>query len=105
MIDLKIDGILDPVVRENTQKLQLEFETNPIIKGQWRLVEIALNGVVTNFKYPHYLKFTPKDIIQLSKTGSGDVTYNYSLFDRNNIDLTTTGAVTVRLLVGKAGEL
>jgi len=104
MLKLRVDEVKDSVARENFQKLDNEFSQSPILKGTWRFVEITFSGAVANFKYPHGLGFIPKDKIELSVSGPGDLVWNYDDFDRTNIDLTTTGALTVRALVGKVSE-
>lgn len=104
MVKLRLEEIKDPATRENFQKLENEFGTNPIFKGSWRFIEITFDDAVAHFKYPHGLGFIPKDKIELSVIGAGDVTWNYDDFDRTNIDVTTTGACVVRALVGKVSE-
>lgn len=101
MISLLVKETDDPVVRENMKRIQKELtETQIILKGQWKFFELTFTGAVTNYKYPHFLNFVPKDIIQTSKTGAGSITWNYTLFDFNNLDITTTGACVVRAFVG-----
>lgn len=104
MVKLRLEEISDPATRENFQKLDNEFASNPIIKGRWRFIEMTFLGAVTNFKYPHGLGFTPKDKFELSVNGAGTVTWHYPSFDRTNIQVSTTGACVVRALIGKVSE-
>jgi hypothetical protein len=105
MIKLLVKEIEDDRSRENFKRIQKEFTENQIIlKGQWRFFELIFTGAVTNFKQKHLLTFVPKDIIQTSIIGAGTLTWNYSLFDRENLDITTTGACTVRAFVGRYEE-
>jgi len=106
MIDLFVEQIEDSATRENFRRIVRAFKEKPFLKGDWRFVTITFTGTVTNFKYAHGLSFTPKDVIQTSITGSGAVTWNYSKFDKTNVDITVTGTVSatnptvVRALVG-----
>lgn len=104
MISLFIEEIQDVKARENFRRLLEAFRLYEFLKGDWRFVEIAFLGAVTNFKYPHALGFVPKDVIQTYKTGAGSITWNYANFDKTNLDITTTGACVVRAFVGKHRE-
>lgn len=110
MIKLLVKEIEDERSRENFKRLQKELTVDQVIlKGQWKFFEIVFDGAVTNFKVKHLLNFVPKDVIQTSLIGAGALTWNYTLFDRVNLDITTTGACTVRAFVGAylegAGQL
>lgn len=104
MIDLNLDLIDDPVVRENFLKVQQFIKEWPFTKGTWRFYDVSFVGAVTNFKYPHNLGFIPKDVVQTFKSGAGTVTYNYDSFDATNIDITTTGAAQIRFFLGRYAE-
>jgi hypothetical protein len=58
---------------------------------------------VVNYRYPHKLGFVPEDVIQTSLRGAGAVTWNYDQFNRDYLDVTTTGACVVRAFVGLYG--
>ncbi len=110
MIRLLVQETKDEIQRENMRRLQEEFTLNQVIlKGGWRFITLKFDAAVTNFKYKHLLSFVPHDIIQTSLIGAGALTWNYSLFDRTNLDITTTGACTVRAFIGSylesAGQL
>jgi hypothetical protein len=94
-----LSGIKDAVLRENFEILQ-EFirESSPLLG--FRFVELTFDKAVTNFKYKHGLGFVPKDILQTSKTGVGVVTFNYSEFSADSIDISVTGACVVRFFAG-----
>lgn len=104
MIELNLELIEDPIVRENFLKVQQFIKEWPFTKGSWRFVDVTFIGAVTNFKYPHALGFKPLDVVQTFKSGAGAVTYNYDSFDSTNLDITTTGAVQVRFFVGRYAE-
>lgn len=101
MIKLLVKETTDEITRENMKRLQRELtETQVILKGEWKFFTISFLSAVTNFKYPHKFGFVPHDIIQTSLKGAGALTWNYDLFDNVNLNITTTGACTVRAFVG-----
>jgi len=104
MREIELNDIEDLTVRNNFEVIQDGFREQPILKGKWKFFEISFDGVVTNEKYPHNLGFQPKDILQTSTTGVGDITFNYSSFDKENLDITTSGACTVRAFIGTYEE-
>jgi hypothetical protein len=99
-LDLKIDEIKDPVVLENSRKIDQEFKDNFFLKGKWQKIELTFTGAVANYAFPHSLSFVPKDILQTKLSGAGGVEWHYEDFTKTHIYLTTTGACTVRALVG-----
>jgi len=101
MIKLLVKETEDITTQENMRRIQEELTRfQPILKCQWKFFELTFTGAVTNYKYPHKLSFVPKDVIQTSLIGAGALTWNYSLFDRTNLDITTTGACVVRAFIG-----
>jgi hypothetical protein len=91
--------IADEYARENFRMLRDYMLLESPFQG-FQHFEITLTAAVTNFRYRHSLGFQPKDIIQTSLTGTGVATWNYNLFNDTYLDLTTTGACTVRLFAG-----
>lgn len=110
MIKLLTENVIDPVTRENFKRLQKELtSTQVILKGEWKFFEILFPAAISNYKYPHKFGFVPKDIIQTSLIGVGAITWNYTLFDSVNLNITVTGPCTVRAFIGayleSAGQL
>lgn len=103
MLDLIIPQVTDAIAQENFKRLQDEHRKNPLTQGQWKLLEFTFGQAETNLKVPHGLNFLPKDIILTSKTGAGSLTINYDKTSATNLDLTTSGACVVRLLLGTLG--
>lgn len=102
MINLLVNEVSDSILRENMKRLQQELGIDQILLlCGWRFVTLTFTAAVTNFKYPHLLSFVPKDILQTSLTGAGSLTWNYDLFDRTNLNITTTGACVVRAFIGR----
>lgn len=93
-------------MQDNMQRLQNFFNSDPLVNGQFKFFQSSFTQDLTDFKIPHGLNFIPKDVIQTSKVGTGTIVFNYALFDRTNISVTTSGtlatdALVVRYLVGR----
>lgn len=99
MIDIGLDGIEDTGIRENFSNILEEFKKT-IHRFDFQFFEVVFTAAVTNYKFKHNMRFVPKDVIQTSVIGAGAVTFNYANFDSNFIDITTTGACTVRFIAG-----
>lgn len=96
---LLLREILDYHLRKNFELLQEHFDAENQLLG-FRHISFETTGAVTNLKVPHLLPGVPRDLLRTRKSGAGSVTFNRHLFDTANIDVTTTGAVKVRLFVG-----
>lgn len=101
MLKLLIKETPDEIVKENFRRVAESLNSDVISSGNWRFIELTFTAAVTGFLYKHNMPFTPKDIIQTSKTGAGSVTFNYASFDETNINITTTGACVVRFFLGR----
>lgn len=106
MIKLLVKETNDEITRENMKRLQREItQTQVILKGEWKFFEITFDTAVTNFKYPHKFNFVPIDVIQTSMIdGLTAVIWNFDLFDRTNLDITTADSGTVRAFIGRYSE-
>lgn len=105
MLKLLVKETEDEVTQENMKRLQKELtDTQVILKGNWRFVEITFTEAVTNFKYPHKLNFVPIDVLQTSLSGVGFVQWNYDEFDFTNLDISASDACVVRAFVGRYQE-
>jgi hypothetical protein len=100
---LLLSEIKDDASRKNFETLSNYINSVDLLKGQWRFMEIRTPAAVTNFKFKHNLNFTPKDILVTSTIG-GVVTWNYSLFDGEFLNLTTSAPLVVRAFVGTYSE-
>lgn len=96
--------IEDPYIRENFKRLSNFLQSFPLFRGEWAFFELTFDSAKTNALIGHGLGFRPTDIIQTSKTGAGDITFNYDLFTSENLNITTTGACVVRCFVGAYKE-
>lgn len=100
-VDLKYQEIEDKYSRENFFRLKNFFDAETFLKGEWEFFEIVIPGAFTNYRFKHNLGFQPKDVLVTSTIGVGTAVFNYELFDKLFLDITTTGAVTLRVFVGR----
>lgn len=108
MTPLKLftNEIKDQYLQENFIRLEDFFREDPLQKFGFKFQEITFTAAVTARAVRHFLMFTPKDIIQLSVTrpDSVTVTWHYDDFNETNLYVTTSGACTIRILVGRYEE-
>ena len=74
---------------------------NPIDRSNFKFFSIEIPKSVTNFKVKHDLGFVPLDVIIMHNSNNVSVTINYLKFDVSNLDITASGATTLRCLVGR----
>jgi hypothetical protein len=98
-MELLMREIDDYYVRENFRRLRDLLVANLVLEG-FTHIDQNIEQAVANFKISHGLGLVPLDVIQTHLTGTGTVTWNYDLFDRNYLDLTTTGPIRIRAFVG-----
>ena len=98
---LEITGIVDKSIQKNFEKIRDFIRAESPLLG-FRFFEVVFDKAKTNYRFPHSLGYSPKDIVLTSRIGVGSVTFNYSLFDSEALDITTTDAVTIRFFVGTA---
>ena len=96
---LAVKEITNLYLRGNFQALSDYFDKQNQLLN-FKFIEFQTTGAVTNLTVPHGLGFIPKDIIRSKVVGSGTCTFNHSLFDKQSLNITTTGAVRVRCFVG-----
>ena len=99
----------DVYIRENFKRLTVFLQEFPLFRGEWAFFEKTFTAAVTDLDIAHGLGFTPKDVILTGVsgagvTGFGIITFNFDEFDETNINVTTTGACTVRFFLGAYKE-
>lgn len=104
MISLPIKDIKDVVVRRMAELIVSFVESKKILNGDWAFFEISFTEAVSEYKHRHGLKYTPRDVIQTSISGSGSVTWLFDKFDQDYVYVTATGPCTVRSFIGKYTE-
>lgn len=100
MLKLLLRETQDEIARENFSRIAKELDNDIISSGNWRFIELAITGAVSNFRYEHNMGFKPLDVIVTSTIG-GTVTFNFNLFSDTHIDITTSATATVRFFLGR----
>lgn len=103
-ITFNLDTIKDDQVVEFAQRIKDIFRMQIILDASWKFYEITFSAAVDNFKYPHGLKFIPKDVLQTYISTDAAVIWNYNEFDRVNLDITVSAPCTVRAFIGRYQE-
>lgn len=93
--------IKDEYIQENFRRIGEYHDNDPFSRGNFEFLSIPITAAVTNYKFPHRLGFQPADVILMQNLNNVTVTFNYTRFDTTNIDITTSGATTLRILVGR----
>lgn len=97
--ELFISEITDKYLQRNFRNLAKFFKEENQFLG-FRFVEVVTTGAVTEGRIAHGLSYLPKDLLRLSVTGAGSITWLYSQFTLTQLAYTTTGSIRVRLMVG-----
>lgn len=97
---LSIEGVKDMIARENFLKISEFVRDENLLLSGFKFYEIIFTQAETNKKIPHRLGFTPKDVLQTSLIGDGAINWNYTLFDKEFLDVSTSDACTVRAFIG-----
>lgn len=102
---LEIDPsqVADEAAQDALEIIKNTWAKEPFLSGSFRFYELAFTASGT-FKVAHRLGFKPVDIIQSSLIGAGALTWNYANFDSTNLNVTVTGACTVRAFIGAYRE-
>lgn len=103
MISLNLVGIEDQKVRVALEAIQAEINSQAILGAGLKLYEVELDGAVTNHAISHNLGYVPTDIIVVSNTGSS-YTFKWDMFTNEQIFITTTGAASIRFLMGRSTQ-
>lgn len=101
-LDLYRAEIEDIYVRENFLRTQAFLRDQPLLKGHFTFKQYVVTAATTNLRLLHKLSFTPLDaIITYKSDPTVTVTLNQNLWDADEIDFTTSGAVTIRMFLGR----
>jgi microcystin-dependent protein len=103
---LNVKDISDNLVQQNFQSLANYFlNQNQFLN--FKFVEVVFTAAQKNMLINHGLGYVPLDIVPTLVTGVGSVTFNIGLFDKTNLNLTSSGACRVRFFYGlywKSGQ-
>jgi hypothetical protein len=97
--NLLIKEVSDVYLRRNFQNLSDYFQANNQLLG-FQFFEYNFTKAQANVLIGHSLPSIPLDIITTQITGPGQVTFNYGLFDKSNLNLSSSDAARVRFFAG-----
>lgn len=90
----------DEPTREILFRIMQYIERHTLLSFGFTFIEYEFASALVNTMVPHPLGFVPKDVVLTSKTGTGNITFNYESFTKTALSVTTTGPCNVRFLVG-----
>lgn len=96
---LLIKEVSDIILRKNFQNLSDYFQANNQLLG-FSFFEYVFTKAQANVLIGHGLKTPPLDIIITQVSGPGQVTFNYGLFDKSNLNISSSDACRVRFFAG-----
>jgi hypothetical protein len=99
-LELILKDIDDPYVRENFKRISNIFNTDNLLKGEFKFFEKEIIAANTTILVSHGLNFVPQDIIILSIDGDFNFYFKYQEFDRTNISIYVSGPVKLRFFAG-----
>lgn len=99
-IDLILKDVSDPWIQENFSRIKRYIAQQTVLDGNFKFFEVDIPDAFTEKPFKHNLSFVPRDIIILNAEGDLNFYFNYPLFDRENIYITTSGPVVIRFLAG-----
>jgi len=89
-------------VQKNFEIITEVLGDQAMSKFDWNFISFLIADTTTNLKIPHGLNFKPLDLIATQI--SGNLVFNYSLFDDKFLDVTSIGACMFRGLIGRHRE-
>lgn len=98
---LLIKEVEETFTQENFKRVEDYFRLNSVDRCGLEFLEIEIPGAVTSEVFPHFLGYTPKDILTIHNYNNATITYHFDKFDSTNLYITSSGATTLRLLIGR----
>lgn len=109
-LELRINDVADPIVRDNFDRLQQLSDEDMFSKFKGKHFEVTVDKNMT-YNFAHKLGFAPKDIIQTSlrTAGSATLVWNYNSFNRTSVSFTVASlagaeTLTFRAFIGSYTE-
>ena len=81
------------------ETVQRDFNAKTILRGDLSLFTITESGAVSDKTLFHGLGVVPTEV--LISQGHGNITFDFTTATSTTINYTTTGATTVRCLIGR----
>jgi hypothetical protein len=103
---IRTDGSLDiKALQDIITKINDKINDNSFNDFYGKVLSVTTTKAVTNQKYSHGLNYTPNfGIITSINPGDTAVSLNFENFDNKDIDITTDGAVALKILIGRLDE-
>lgn len=101
MLNLDLETIKDPAVREQLEKLNDFIRGNPFLSGEWEFREQQINTAGALIPIKHNLSFAPTDIFISYIDGDYNFYFRNELSDRNYVYGTANGPCFIRFIVGR----
>jgi hypothetical protein len=98
---LFVKEIKDEFVQENFKRVEDYYRKDPLDRSNFEFLEVNIPSAVTASAFPHFLGYMPKDVILMHNLNNASVTFHYSLFDKTNLYITSSGITTLRMLIGR----
>ena len=99
MMNLPLSRVADESTKASLRLIQDAYNESEINLAGFKLFTITTKGAVTSMQMIHALGFIPTDLI-VTRISGGTVTWDYDSFTKTKIQFTTSGAVTIRFLLG-----
>jgi hypothetical protein len=100
-----IDPYLYPegTLRDHWQVINDLLSENPFLRLFGKRYELVFAAASTNYRLTHGLGFTPTDVIMtyISPDSGVTATFNYDEFSNTEMDITVSGACTIRFIAGR----
>jgi hypothetical protein len=98
---LLVKEVPEQYAQENFKRVEGYFLGSPLENCGFKFLELSLPSAVTSTAFKHFLGYVPKDILLLHNLTNATVTFHYELFTTGDIYITSSGATTLRFLIGR----
>lgn len=100
MLDFDINGIEDRATREALYSILEFMRAEPMVSFGFKFFTLTFASAVTNYRFTHRLGYKPKDSVITDVSDNQSAFFNMDLSDSTHLDITTSGACTIRFVIG-----
>lgn len=100
MLDITLERIQDPFVRDALYNILEEVRSQPILKYNFKSFEVTFSEGVSDFPFKHNLGFKPKDRVITNITSGGGGYIDLDSATSVYVNITVSEACTMRFLLG-----
>lgn len=103
MRKLNLNDVEDPIIKQNFQNIERDFNGNVFKDDNFRFFKAdVINGTT---RFSHNLGFQPKDVILLSYSpDTATISFKFDSFTRDEILIVSNQAVSIRFFLGSYKE-